>query len=186
MPKSRIFIRKLRKCFPRAWQHFWPESRVRPILLLERCSTQPIQEPESRPHQSKLSSAQMSLPLVVLAAFIWDNIPVLPIQMTIKIRMEYVYGSVYWANFRILYDSPRYTCLRISLIGAILYSAAHTSTLAPSSVPIVSAPLSTNCCRYPVLHTSTLAPSSVPTVSAPLSMNFMLPVPLASVPAVLI
>jgi hypothetical protein len=34
--------------------------------------------------------------------------------------------------------------------------------------------------------TSTLAPSSVPIVSAPFSMNFMLPVPLASVPAVLI
>ena len=31
-----------------------------------------------------------------------------------------------------------------------------------------------------------LAPSNVPIVSAPLSMNFMLPVPLASVPAVLI
>ena len=31
---------------------------------------------------------------------------------------------------------------------------------------------------------STLAPSSVPTVSAPLNMNFMFPVPEASVPAV--
>ncbi|MCY1545425.1 hypothetical protein D9M68_813670 [compost metagenome] len=31
---------------------------------------------------------------------------------------------------------------------------------------------------------STLAPSSVPMVSAPLSANFMLPVPEASVPAV--
>ena len=34
--------------------------------------------------------------------------------------------------------------------------------------------------------TSTLAPSRVPTVRAPLSINFMFPVPLASVPAVLI
>ena len=33
---------------------------------------------------------------------------------------------------------------------------------------------------------STLAPSSVPRVMAPLSMNFMLPVPEASVPARLI
>ena len=31
---------------------------------------------------------------------------------------------------------------------------------------------------------STFAPSSVPTVSAPFIMNFMLPVPLASLPAV--
>ena len=31
---------------------------------------------------------------------------------------------------------------------------------------------------------STLAPSSVPTVRAPFIMNFMLPVPLASLPAV--
>ncbi|SKV05086.1 Uncharacterised protein [Mycobacteroides abscessus subsp. abscessus] len=31
---------------------------------------------------------------------------------------------------------------------------------------------------------STLAPSSVPMVSAPLSMNFMFPVPEASLPAV--
>ena len=30
---------------------------------------------------------------------------------------------------------------------------------------------------------STFAPSSVPTVSAPFIMNFMLPVPLASLPA---
>ena len=34
--------------------------------------------------------------------------------------------------------------------------------------------------------TSTLAPSSVPIVRAPFNINFILPVPLASVPAVLI